>query len=243
MSLLKWRRDLQREIQAGIDSSSGIPADEVFARLEDKQGTTLFIIGRRLAVSASSVVFTVPATRTCCFAEAARSSINSGDFSNTIALLLREEQPTTTDHASAVPGRCPIRMSRIRMLRNHGLNFLCSGRFGSANVSSEPASQILSVPSSPPETIRRPAGVSFPYTGLNGRNSALRRIREISPRSGAKNRQRAGKSRPIRYSEDFSAQGQHGISLSIGGPEPFLRKKDPKHESRCDDLTGLEEPR
>ncbi len=36
VSLLKRRRDLQREIQAGIDSGAGIPADEVFARLEDK---------------------------------------------------------------------------------------------------------------------------------------------------------------------------------------------------------------
>ena len=36
VSLLKRRRDLQREIQAGIDSGPGVPADEVFARLEEK---------------------------------------------------------------------------------------------------------------------------------------------------------------------------------------------------------------
>ena len=34
VSLLKRRRELQREIQAGIDSGPGIPADEVFARLQ-----------------------------------------------------------------------------------------------------------------------------------------------------------------------------------------------------------------
>lgn len=36
VSLLKRRRDLQREIQAGADSGPGIPAGEVFAKLEDK---------------------------------------------------------------------------------------------------------------------------------------------------------------------------------------------------------------
>ncbi len=36
VSLLKRRRDLQREIQAGMDSGPGIPAGEVFARLEDR---------------------------------------------------------------------------------------------------------------------------------------------------------------------------------------------------------------
>ena len=36
VSLLKRRRDLQREIQAGIDSGPGIPAGEVFASLEQK---------------------------------------------------------------------------------------------------------------------------------------------------------------------------------------------------------------
>ncbi len=36
VGLLKRRRDLQREIQAGIDSGPGVPADEVFARLEEK---------------------------------------------------------------------------------------------------------------------------------------------------------------------------------------------------------------
>jgi len=36
VTLLKRRRDLQREIQAGIDSGPGIRADEVFARLEEK---------------------------------------------------------------------------------------------------------------------------------------------------------------------------------------------------------------
>ena len=45
VSLLKQRRDLQREIQAGSDSGPGIPADEVFARLEDK--------ARRLAAGGS----------------------------------------------------------------------------------------------------------------------------------------------------------------------------------------------
>lgn len=36
VSLLKRRRDLEREIQAGIDSGPGVPASEVFARLEEK---------------------------------------------------------------------------------------------------------------------------------------------------------------------------------------------------------------
>jgi hypothetical protein len=36
VSLLKRQRELQREIQAGIDSGPSIPASEVFARLEDK---------------------------------------------------------------------------------------------------------------------------------------------------------------------------------------------------------------
>ena len=36
VSLLKRRRELQREIQAGVDSGPGIPADEVFARLENR---------------------------------------------------------------------------------------------------------------------------------------------------------------------------------------------------------------
>lgn len=36
VSLLKRRRDLEREIQAGIDSGPGVPAAEVFARLEQK---------------------------------------------------------------------------------------------------------------------------------------------------------------------------------------------------------------
>jgi antitoxin ParD1/3/4 len=36
VGLLKRRRDLQREIQAGIDSGPGIPATEVFSRLERK---------------------------------------------------------------------------------------------------------------------------------------------------------------------------------------------------------------
>jgi Arc/MetJ-type ribon-helix-helix transcriptional regulator len=35
VGLLKRRRDLQREIQAGMDSGAGIPASEVFARLEE----------------------------------------------------------------------------------------------------------------------------------------------------------------------------------------------------------------
>jgi antitoxin ParD1/3/4 len=39
VGLLKRRRDLQREIQAGIDSGPGIPATEVFARLEVKAGS------------------------------------------------------------------------------------------------------------------------------------------------------------------------------------------------------------
>jgi hypothetical protein len=36
VSLLKRQRDLHREIQAGMDSGPGIPAGEVFARLEEK---------------------------------------------------------------------------------------------------------------------------------------------------------------------------------------------------------------
>jgi len=36
VGLLKRCRDLQREIQAGTDSGPGIPAGEVFARLEEK---------------------------------------------------------------------------------------------------------------------------------------------------------------------------------------------------------------
>lgn len=36
VGMLKRRRDLQREIQAGIDSGPGVPAAEVFARLEQK---------------------------------------------------------------------------------------------------------------------------------------------------------------------------------------------------------------
>jgi hypothetical protein len=36
VGLLKRRRDLQREIQAGIDSGVGVPASEVFALLEQK---------------------------------------------------------------------------------------------------------------------------------------------------------------------------------------------------------------
>lgn len=36
VSLLERRRDLQREIQAGIDSGPGVPAAEVFAMLEQK---------------------------------------------------------------------------------------------------------------------------------------------------------------------------------------------------------------
>ena len=36
VTLLKRRHDLQREIKAGIDSGPGIPAGEVFARLEDR---------------------------------------------------------------------------------------------------------------------------------------------------------------------------------------------------------------
>lgn len=36
VSLLKRRRDLQREIQAGMDSGPGVPAGEVFAELERK---------------------------------------------------------------------------------------------------------------------------------------------------------------------------------------------------------------
>ncbi len=34
--LLKRRRELQREIQAGIDSGPSIPTAEVFSRLEEK---------------------------------------------------------------------------------------------------------------------------------------------------------------------------------------------------------------
>ena len=36
VGLLKRRRDLQREIHSGMDSGPGIPAREVFARLEEK---------------------------------------------------------------------------------------------------------------------------------------------------------------------------------------------------------------
>jgi hypothetical protein len=36
VGLLKRQRDLQREIQAGIDSGPSVPASEVFARLEKK---------------------------------------------------------------------------------------------------------------------------------------------------------------------------------------------------------------
>jgi antitoxin ParD1/3/4 len=36
VSLLKRRRELQREIHAGMESGPGIPAGEVFARLEQK---------------------------------------------------------------------------------------------------------------------------------------------------------------------------------------------------------------
>jgi Arc/MetJ-type ribon-helix-helix transcriptional regulator len=36
VSLLKRRRELQRAIQAGIDSGPGVPACEVFAMLEMK---------------------------------------------------------------------------------------------------------------------------------------------------------------------------------------------------------------
>ena len=36
VSLLKRRRDLQREIRAGVDSGPGIAAGRVFARLEDQ---------------------------------------------------------------------------------------------------------------------------------------------------------------------------------------------------------------
>jgi Arc/MetJ-type ribon-helix-helix transcriptional regulator len=36
VALLKRRRELQWEIQAGIDSGPSIPASEVFPRLEDK---------------------------------------------------------------------------------------------------------------------------------------------------------------------------------------------------------------
>ena len=36
VGLLKRRRDLQREIQAGIDSGPAVPAGEVFVRLEQK---------------------------------------------------------------------------------------------------------------------------------------------------------------------------------------------------------------
>ncbi len=35
VSLLKRRRELQREIQAGMDSGPGVPAAEAFARLEE----------------------------------------------------------------------------------------------------------------------------------------------------------------------------------------------------------------
>ena len=36
VGLLKRRRNLQREIQAGIDSGPGIPASDVFAMLNEK---------------------------------------------------------------------------------------------------------------------------------------------------------------------------------------------------------------
>ena len=36
VSLLKRQRDLQQEIQAGIDSGPGVPADAVFAKLDDE---------------------------------------------------------------------------------------------------------------------------------------------------------------------------------------------------------------
>ena len=36
LSLLKQRRDLERQIQAGIDSGPSIPAGEVFERLQAK---------------------------------------------------------------------------------------------------------------------------------------------------------------------------------------------------------------
>ncbi len=36
LSLLKRRRDLERQIQAGIDSGPSIPAEEVFERLQTK---------------------------------------------------------------------------------------------------------------------------------------------------------------------------------------------------------------
>jgi antitoxin ParD1/3/4 len=36
VGLLKRRRDLQREIEAGMESGPGIPAGEVFARLDQK---------------------------------------------------------------------------------------------------------------------------------------------------------------------------------------------------------------
>jgi antitoxin ParD1/3/4 len=36
LNLLKRRRDLQREIQAGVDSGPGVPASQVFAKLEQQ---------------------------------------------------------------------------------------------------------------------------------------------------------------------------------------------------------------
>jgi len=36
VGLLKRRRELQREIQAGVDSGPSIPASEVFPRLEER---------------------------------------------------------------------------------------------------------------------------------------------------------------------------------------------------------------
>ena len=36
VGLLKRRRELQRDIQAGIDSGPGVPASEVFAQLRQK---------------------------------------------------------------------------------------------------------------------------------------------------------------------------------------------------------------
>jgi Arc/MetJ-type ribon-helix-helix transcriptional regulator len=46
VGLLKRRRELQREIQAGIDSGPGVSASEVFARLRQK--------ARQLAAGGSS---------------------------------------------------------------------------------------------------------------------------------------------------------------------------------------------
>jgi len=36
VGLLKRRRELQRDIQAGVDSGPGVPASEVFAQLRHK---------------------------------------------------------------------------------------------------------------------------------------------------------------------------------------------------------------